>query len=130
MQLTMKLDQELQDVLPVMTRAAAKREQERQTADDKASEESRAEPIAVEDLPEREDDSQQDDAEESDEIASDAEKSNGDEIAIDSEEGAEYEWCPTHLDQMADDLCDNQQQASGGVGMTLTRADVLSFCYS
>ena len=60
MQLTMKLDQEPQDVLPVMTRAAAKREHERQAADDKAS---RAEPIAVEDLPEREDDSQQDDAE-------------------------------------------------------------------
>ena len=49
MELTMKLNQETQEVLPVMTSAATRKEMERQAEDDKASEESGAEPIAVED---------------------------------------------------------------------------------
>lgn len=55
MQLTLEMDQHVpsQQVLPVMTRVVARRELERQIADDKATEESGAVPLALDDMPDQ-----------------------------------------------------------------------------
>ena len=60
MKLTMKMEPAV-EALPVMTRAAAKRREEQQKADEKATVDSGASPVPLEDLPDLEELEQQED---------------------------------------------------------------------
>ena len=124
MELTMKLTSPPQEILPVMTRSAARKEREQQEADDKASEESGATPLAVDDLPdlpvEDEDadedpgagESDQDDTGAQEEVEhNDINRGNG--------------WCPTDLDEIADDVCRDVKETTTAAEANITREDLI-----
>lgn len=107
MELTMKLEEA--EVLPVMTRAAKKRKEEQQALDDRATEESAADPVPLESIPDSDDGTQGEDVSSVEQCDHEDAELEGMIPHLASElatrEEPDVGWLPTHLDMIVEDIC-------------------------
>ena len=106
------------DVLPVLTRAAAKKEAEQARNDNEASANSGAEPVSIDDIPDLLDNHESaDDVQQESTVVEESRK---------TEEESRSSWLPTHLDMIADQPSIDTPMPTEELCMSITRAELVA----